>query len=94
MIAATAIYLQFPILTADKGFEKIEEVDLILIEIQSVKLKLKKKALYSFFKKKSCIYLKQDLFLKKSKIIILEYAKPDLDKFYLHVSTSVYWLQK
>lgn len=49
MIAATAIYLQFPILTADKGFEKIEEVDLILIEIQSVKLKLKKKALYSFF---------------------------------------------
>lgn len=37
LIAATAIYLQFPILTADKGFEKIEEVDLILIEIQYVK---------------------------------------------------------
>lgn len=32
IIAATAIYLNIPILTADKEFKKIKELDLILIQ--------------------------------------------------------------
>ncbi len=31
IIAATSIYLNFPLLTADKDFKKIKELDLILI---------------------------------------------------------------
>ncbi len=32
IIAATAIYLDFPLLTADKDFKKIKELNLILIQ--------------------------------------------------------------
>ncbi len=32
IIAATAIFLNFPLLTADKEFKKIKELDLILIQ--------------------------------------------------------------
>ncbi len=32
IIAATSIYLNLPLLTADKGFKKIKELDLVLIE--------------------------------------------------------------
>jgi predicted nucleic acid-binding protein len=33
IIAATAIWYKIPLITADKGFEKIEELELILLEI-------------------------------------------------------------
>ena len=33
IIAATAIYLNIPLLTADKEFKKIKELDLILIKL-------------------------------------------------------------
>lgn len=32
IIAATSLYLDMPLITADKGFEKIEELDLMLYE--------------------------------------------------------------
>jgi hypothetical protein len=32
IIAATSIYLNFPLLTADKDFKKIKELDLVLIQ--------------------------------------------------------------
>lgn len=32
LIAATAEYLQIPILTFDKGFTKVEEIDVVLLE--------------------------------------------------------------
>ena len=33
IIAATSIYLQIPLLTSDKGFTKIPELELILLEL-------------------------------------------------------------
>ena len=33
IVAATAIYLDFPLLTADTGFEKVPGLNLILLEI-------------------------------------------------------------
>ena len=33
IIAATSIYLEIPLITADKGFKKIQELDLQLLEI-------------------------------------------------------------
>jgi len=32
LIAATSIYLEMPLLTFDKGFTKIKEIDLVLLE--------------------------------------------------------------
>ena len=34
IIAATSIYLEIPLITADKGFKKIQELDLQLLEIK------------------------------------------------------------
>jgi len=33
IIAATSLFLRFPILTADRGFDKIKEIDSLVIEI-------------------------------------------------------------
>ena len=33
IIAATALYLDLPLLTADTGFQKIQDLKLILLEI-------------------------------------------------------------
>lgn len=32
IVAATAIYMDFPLITADKGFNKIEELNLMIYE--------------------------------------------------------------
>ena len=34
IIAASAIYLNLPLVTADKGFKKIKELDLQLLELK------------------------------------------------------------
>ena len=39
IIASTCIIFQIPLITSDKGFKNIEELDLILIENQRIKMK-------------------------------------------------------
>ena len=34
IIASTSIYLEIPLITADKGFKKIQEIDLQLLELK------------------------------------------------------------